>query len=45
MINAAFTAEFEKKPGHLTRLRDQIDANGHFQKSAVYPIWIAAGVE
>ncbi len=45
VLNAALTTEFDKKQIHLTRLRDQIDVNGHFPKSAVYPIWLAAGVE
>ena len=45
LMNARFTAEFEKKQTHLTRLRDQMDVEGYFPKTAVYPIWIAAGVE
>jgi len=45
MLNAAFTHEFEQKKTHLTRLRDQIDVHGRFRQTAVYPIWIAAGVE
>ena len=44
-MNDRFTAEFEKKQTHLTRLREQMDAEGLFPKTAVYPIWIAAGVE
>jgi len=45
MLNATFTYEFEQKKTHLTRLRDQIDLHGRFPQTAVYPIWIAAGVE
>jgi len=45
MLNTSLTREFEQKKTHLTRLRDQIDVEGHFLLSAVYPIWIAAGVE
>lgn len=45
ILNARFTGEFEKKQTHLTRLRDQIDLEGYFPDSAVYPIWLAAGVE
>ncbi len=45
VLNATLTTEFNKKQTHLTRLRDQIDLKGHFQKTDVYPIWIAAGVE
>jgi len=45
LMNARFTKEFEEKQTHLTRLRDQMDVEGHFPKTAVYPIWIAAGVE
>jgi DNA-binding CsgD family transcriptional regulator len=44
-LNAHFTAEFERKQCHLTRLRDQIDVNGLFSKSDVHSLWIAAGVE
>jgi DNA-binding CsgD family transcriptional regulator len=45
VLNAGLTREFELRQTHLTRHRDQIDTEGLFYKSAVYPIWIAAGVE
>jgi len=45
VLNGALTREFEQRQSHLTRHRDQIDTAGLFHKSAVYPIWIAAGVE
>ncbi len=45
MLNSSLTREFEKKPCHLTRLRDQMDVEQNFVKSAVHHIWIAAGVE
>lgn len=45
VLNGALTREFEARQTHLTRHRDQIDPAGLFHQSAVYPIWIAAGVE
>ncbi len=45
ILNSGFTGEFQEKQTHLTRLRDQIDNTGYFLKSAVRPIWLAAGVE
>lgn len=45
LLNAGFTEEFEQKQTHLTRLRDQMDVKGRFPQMAVYPIWLAAGVE
>jgi DNA-binding CsgD family transcriptional regulator len=45
LLNAAFTHEFEQKKTHLTRLRDQVDAERLFRQTAVYPIWLAAGIE
>lgn len=45
ILNAGLTEEFARKGTHLTRLREQVDAAGYFEKSAVHPIWMAAGVE
>ena len=44
-LNAHFTREFEEKNAHLTRLRDQIDVGKRFRHTAVYPVWLAAGIE
>jgi DNA-binding CsgD family transcriptional regulator len=45
LLNTTLAMDLEKKQTHITRRLDQIDPAGHFQKSASYPIWIAAGVE
>ncbi|MGK0188695.1 MAG: DNA-binding CsgD family transcriptional regulator [Verrucomicrobiales bacterium] len=38
-LNAPFLAEYSEKQAHLTRLRQQIDASGQFQRSEVYDRW------
>lgn len=45
ILNATFMQELTEKQTHLTRHRDQMDREGYFHRSAVYPIWQAAGVE
>jgi len=41
-LNAPFLAECAEKKTHVTRLRQQIDVDGNFPKSAVYELWRTA---
>ena len=43
-LTAPFFTEFEKTGGHTTRLRQNIDPENFFERSAVYPVWRAADI-
>lgn len=44
-LNAALMNEFRHRRTHLTRLREQIDLDNRFTRSAAFPLWTAAGIE